>query len=156
MAQKNNDLKKIKEIVEIMKENDLMEVDIKHGDDRILLKRNQPHAASAAYPMMPAQMPAPAGAPAPQAPAEEPAAKDEDLAEITSPIVGTFYSAPSPDSEPYVSVGSQVSPSSVVCIVEAMKVMNEIKAEISGNIVEMCVKNGEPVEFGQVLFKVKQ
>jgi len=76
------------------------------------------------------------------------------LVEIKSPIVGTFYSAPSPDSEPFVEVGSKIEENSVVCIVEAMKVMNEIKAEVSGTIVEILVKNGEAVEYGQVLFKV--
>ncbi len=161
MGQKNNDLKKIKEIVEIMKDKDLVEVDIKHGDDRILLKRAQSEAKMTPYPAMPAGMPA-AAAPATQ-PAQkqageqkqQEAAKDEDLEEITSPIVGTFYAAPSPDSDPYVTTGSKVNPSTVVCIVEAMKVMNEIKAETSGEIAEICVKNGEPVEFGQVLYKVK-
>lgn len=82
-------------------------------------------------------------------------AKDEGLLEIKSPIVGTFYSSPSPDSDPYVEVGSAVSSNTVVCIVEAMKVMNEIKAETSGIIAQVCVKNGQAVEYGQVLFKVR-
>ena len=79
----------------------------------------------------------------------------EDLVEIKSPIVGTFYATPSPDSEHYVEVGSTVSPQTVVCIIEAMKVMNEIKAENSGTIAEILVTNGQAVEFGQVLFKLK-
>jgi len=79
----------------------------------------------------------------------------EDLVEIKSPIVGTFYVAPSPDSEPYVELGSAVKSQAVVCIIEAMKVMNEIKAETSGTIVEILVTNGQAVEYGQVLFKVK-
>jgi acetyl-CoA carboxylase biotin carboxyl carrier protein len=79
----------------------------------------------------------------------------EDLVEIKSPIVGTFYVAPSPDSEPCVEVGSVVRPQTVICIIEAMKVMNEIKAETGGTIVEMLVTNGQAVEYGQVLFKVK-
>ena len=82
-------------------------------------------------------------------------AKREDLLEIKSPIVGTFYEAPSPDSEPYVEAGSRVDPQTVVCIIEAMKVMNEIKAEVSGTIVERTVKNGQAVEYGQVLFRVR-
>lgn len=77
------------------------------------------------------------------------------MAEIKSPIVGTFYSAPSPDSKPYLTIGSKVNPDTIICIIEAMKVMNEIKAEASGTIVEILCKTGEAVEYGQVLFKVK-
>jgi len=80
---------------------------------------------------------------------------DEDLVEIKSPIVGTFYVTPSPDSEPYVELGSAVRPQTVVCIIEAMKVMNEIKAEASGTIAEILVTNGQAVEYGQVLYRVK-
>jgi acetyl-CoA carboxylase biotin carboxyl carrier protein len=80
---------------------------------------------------------------------------DDDLLTITSPIVGTFYEAPSPDSNPYVEVGTPVSSSTVVCIIEAMKVMNEIKADVSGTVAQVLVSNGQAVEFGQALFKVK-
>ena len=79
----------------------------------------------------------------------------EDLIEINSPIVGTFYATPSPDSEPYVDIGSEVQAQTVVCIIEAMKVMNEIKAEVSGTIVEVLVTNGQAVEYGQALFRVR-
>jgi acetyl-CoA carboxylase biotin carboxyl carrier protein len=102
-------------------------------------------------PMAPMPMQMPAAAPSA---AGEPV-KDDNLIEITSHMVGTFYSAPSPDSSPYVEVGANVTADTVVCIVEAMKVMNEIKAEISGTIVEVMCKAGQAVEFGQVLFKVK-
>ncbi len=81
--------------------------------------------------------------------------QQENLVEIKSPIVGTFYATPSPDSGPYVEVGSQVTPQTVVCVIEAMKVMNEIKAETSGTIVEVLVTNGQAVEYGQVLFRVR-
>ena len=81
--------------------------------------------------------------------------KGEGLLEIKSPIVGTFYEAPSPDSEPYVEAGSHVDPQTVVCIIEAMKVMNEIKAEVSGTVVEKTAANGQAVEYGQVLFRVR-
>ncbi|HAU36722.1 MAG TPA: acetyl-CoA carboxylase biotin carboxyl carrier protein, partial [Phycisphaerales bacterium] len=87
--------------------------------------------------------------------APAPAKPAENLLEVKSPMVGTFYAAPSPDSEPYIAVGQAISDDSVVCIVEAMKVMNEIKAECAGTITEVCVKNAQPVEFGQVLFRVK-
>jgi acetyl-CoA carboxylase biotin carboxyl carrier protein len=148
MAQKNSDLQKINELIEIMKVNDLVEVEIKHGDDKISLKRRQ------------SQQPVvPAGTDATQISAPEAAAPDQvqkdNLVVIKSPIVGTFYATPSPDSDPFVEVGSQVNPQTVVCIVEAMKVMNEIKAETSGTIAEILVSNGQAVEYGQELFKVK-
>jgi acetyl-CoA carboxylase biotin carboxyl carrier protein len=92
----------------------------------------------------------------PGAKAETEAATDEDLYKITSPIVGTFYRSPAPDKDPYVQVGSKVSDSTVVCIVEAMKLMNEIQAEASGEIVKIYVENGQPVEYGQPLFGIKK
>ena len=161
MTEKDADIKKIKEIVEMMVANDLVEVEIIDGDNKILLKRPQPPQATVTHlPVMaPAMPPAayavPTAAPSP-APAPAPvSAAEEDLVDIKSPIVGTFYAAPSPDSEPYVKVGSDVNTETVVCIVEAMKVMNEIKAETTGTIAKIMVANGQAVEYGQVLFKVK-
>jgi len=95
-------------------------------------------------------------APAQPAPAAEPADETAGLEIISSPIVGTFYRAPGPDKDPFVKEGSKVSPDSVVCIVEAMKLMNEIQAEVSGEIVKIFVENGQPVEYGQPLFGVKK
>ncbi|MBN1805175.1 MAG: acetyl-CoA carboxylase biotin carboxyl carrier protein [Sedimentisphaerales bacterium] len=165
MAENDTDLKKIKEIIEIMKENELLEVKIKNGDNKIFLKRCQPYppvsGALGAVPVMrpevgTAQPLYTAGTEALiqtyGAPTVKPA---DDLMEIKSPIVGTFYATPSPDSEHYVEIGSKVNPQTVVCIIEAMKVMNEIKAETSGTIAEILVTNGQAVEYGQVLFKVK-
>jgi len=159
MAEKDADVQKIKELIKIMKENDLVEIDIQHGDDRVALRRAQPQQAAVApimtsFPGAPGQIMLPQGpmGPAEQAPG---GAKREDLLEIKSPIVGTFYEAPSPDSEPYVETGGRVDSQTVVCIIEAMKVMNEIKAEVSGTIVERTVKNGQAVEYGQVLFRVR-
>jgi len=161
MAQKDTDLQKIKELIEIMEKNGLVEVEIKHGDDKIFLKRyvpQQPIPAGTAA-VQPESIAVPAGVAATQAPvAEMPPsapAKQEELVQIKSPIVGTFYATPSPDSEPYVEVGSHVEPQTVVCIVEAMKVMNEIKAETRGTVVEILVTNGQAVEYGQVLFRVR-
>ncbi|MHC4508047.1 MAG: acetyl-CoA carboxylase biotin carboxyl carrier protein [Planctomycetota bacterium] len=158
MAEKDKDadLKKIKQLIEIMKENGLVEIEIKHDDDKIVLKRAQPQQAFAGVPMMmPESGPGPAGSGVPRVSDEPAAAPQEELVEITSPIVGTFYATPSPDSESYVEVGSTVNPHTVVCIIEAMKVMNEIKAETDGTIVEILVTNGQAVEYGQVLFRVK-
>lgn len=150
--EKRNDLKKVKELVDLMIENDLVEVEIADGDSKIHLKRpghSQPQFAAA--PVQYAHAPAAAPAAAPQA---APAAAD-NLVDIPSPIVGTFYAAPSPDSPPFAKVGDRVTPDTVVCIIEAMKVMNEIKAEKSGTIEKIMVTNGQAVEFNQALFKIK-
>ncbi len=163
MAEKDTDLQKIKELIEIMKDNDLVEIEIKHDDDKIFLKRSggqQPIIT--AVPMAGPQSggaslvqnhPAPTNAESlsqPSAPQQQ-----EELVDIKSPIVGTFYATPSPDSEPYVEISSQVNSQTVVCIIEAMKVMNEVKAETSGTIAEMLITNGQAVEYGQVLFRVR-
>ena len=155
MAEKDADVQKIQDLIKIMKENDLVKIDIKHGDDRISLRRAGPPQPTAVTSPIIASIP---GAPATvSGPEAQPAAvqAQDDLLEIKSPIVGTFYEAPSPDSDPYVEIGSHVNAQSVVCIIEAMKVMNEIKAEISGTIVATPVANGQAVEYGQVLFKVR-
>lgn len=152
MAEKQDDLKKVRELIELMKENDLIEVEVVSGDNKIHLKRPGAVAQQAVMPAMAAPMHA---APVAAAPAQAVPAADAGLVEIKSPIVGTFYAAPSPDSEPYVKTGDRVDADTVVCIVEAMKVMNEIKAETSGSIVEISVKDGQSIEYGQVLFKVR-
>jgi acetyl-CoA carboxylase biotin carboxyl carrier protein len=161
MTQKDADFQKIKKLIKIMKDNDLVEVEIKHGDDKILVKRSQPQqptvtAVPVIAPNSSAEPPAPNTAQNSATKAEPSAPQvEEDLVEIKSLIVGTFYATPSPDSEPYVEVGSPVTPQTVVCIIEAMKVMNEIKAETIGTITEILVTNGQAVEYGQVLFKIK-
>jgi acetyl-CoA carboxylase biotin carboxyl carrier protein len=152
--EKKNDLKKVKELIDLMVEKDLVEVEIVDGDSKIHLKRPNATMSIAAPAQMPMMFPASAPASAPAAaPAAAPA--DDKLAGIKSPIIGTFYSAPSPDSPPYVKVGDHITADTVVCIVEAMKVMNEIKAEMAGTVEKVMVANGQTVEYGQVLFKVK-
>jgi acetyl-CoA carboxylase biotin carboxyl carrier protein len=146
----------VERLMGMMASNDVTELDLEDGKCKISLKRGvftaSPAPAPAAAPLpAPAAGPAPAAAPA----AEEAPAATDNLLEITSPMVGTFYAAPSPDSDAYVKTGDTVHGETVVCIVEAMKVMNEIKAECSGTIAEICVENAQPVEFGQVLFRVK-
>ena len=145
---KEKGLKKVKELIDLMIKNDLVEVEIVDGDSKILLKRPQP-----GQPVV-SQIPVAAVAPAAAVPAsvEEPQGQAEV---IPSPIVGTFYASPSPDSEPYVKVGSRVSEDTVVCIIEAMKVMNEIKAQTSGTIVEILCKAGQAIEFDEPLFKIE-
>ena len=132
-----------------MKEHDLSEIDIREGTVRIRLRRgaNEPIVTMAA--------PRAAAAPAPAvAPAEPVKADESHVAVITSPIVGTFYLSANPESPPYVKVGDHVGPETTVCIVEAMKVFNQIQAEVSGKVQAVLVENGQPVEFGQPLFKV--
>jgi acetyl-CoA carboxylase biotin carboxyl carrier protein len=164
MAQKNSDLQRIEELIEIMKDNDLVEVEIKHGDDKIFLKRSQPESAlGKTVTVVPMIRPGVSAAPARPNEMQTSAAEvrpsdtqhQEGLVEIKSPLIGTFYATPSPDSKPYVEFGSHVDAQTVVCVIEAMKVMNEIKAETSGTIAEVLVTNGQAVEYGQVLFRVK-
>jgi len=148
------DVRDLKKIVQIMNDNDLVEIEIEEEGKRLRLRK--PDAG--AVPMMAAVQAAaaaavPAAAPAPAA--AEPAAASSGEYTITAPMVGTFYRAPSPDADDYVQVGAKIGPESVVCILEAMKVMNEIKAECSGEIVKICVQNAEAVEYGQALFIVK-
>ena len=156
MTQKDSDLKKIKELIKIMQDNDLVEVEIKHGDDKISLKRSQPQQTTiTAIPMVsPNVLPGANGIESTQQD-KSAGAEQQNLLEIKSPIVGIFYATPSPDSDHCVEIGSQVDPQTVVCIIESMKVMNEIKAETSGTIVKILCKAGQAVEYGQVLFKVK-
>ncbi len=152
------DIRKLKELVKLMVENELSELDLRDQSETVTIKRgndNEPvvyHAPAAA----PAAA-APAAAPAAAAPAAEASAPDADagLIAIESPMVGTFYTKPNPESPVFVNIGDQVGPDSVVCLVEAMKVFNEIKAEKSGTIAKMCVSDGDAVEFGQPLYMIK-
>lgn len=153
------ELKEIRQLIDLMKKNDLSVFKMEKEGFKITLKTEagaitQHVVAAPAYSAAPASAPAPAASSA-SAPAAEEKASSSNLREITSPMVGTFYTAPSPDSPPYVEVGQEVNPDTVVCIVEAMKVMNELKAEISGVIAEVVAENGKPVQFGEVLFRVK-
>jgi len=146
-------------LIELMKEHDLSEIDLRQDSKRIRLKRGQDAPAMMAMPSMPpvAQMPpmAAAGAGAVAGAADGDAADDDNSIYITSPTVGTFYSKPNPDSKTFVKVGDVVSPDTVVCLVEAMKMYNEIPAGVSGKIVACLVKNEDPVDVNKPLFKVE-
>ena len=152
------ELKDIKAIIDLMKKNSITEFELEEKDSKLRLKRGInggiPAAQSdEAVPMMSMSAPAPmlsAVAPMPQAPAANTGEID-----VKSPMIGTFYRSPSPEAAAYIEIGSEVSPDTVVCIIEAMKVMNEIKAEVKGIITQTLVENGKPVEFGQPLFKVR-
>jgi acetyl-CoA carboxylase biotin carboxyl carrier protein len=154
------DIRKLKELVRLMVENDLTELDLRDEQETVTVKRPGLHVAPqlmAPAMMAPAMHAAPsaaAAAPAASAPtAAAPAA--EKLPSIDSPMVGTFYATPGPDKAPFVSVGSKVGPDTTVCLIEAMKIFNEIKAETSGTVEEVLVKSGQPVEFGQPLYRIR-
>ncbi|MDV6031325.1 MAG: acetyl-CoA carboxylase biotin carboxyl carrier protein [Phycisphaera sp. RhM] len=141
------DLERIRDIVKLMEEHDLTEVDLQQGDDRIKLGRGGP------APVAPAAAPAPP-APAAAAPVAA-AAIDDGSITINAPMVGTFYSKANPESEPFVQVGQMVSPDTIVCIVEAMKVFNEIPAECSGKVLEVLVADQQAVDFGKPMFRIQ-
>jgi len=143
---------KIKEMVEIMKDFDLTEIEVKDGEKEIKLKKGG-DVTLGGMALNPMAMPQPAAVAAGGAAEAE---KDPNLLEVKSPMVGSFFRAPSPESPPYVTEGDKVNRETVLCIVEAMKVMNEIKAELSGEVAEVLVENGEAVEFGQPLFLVRR
>jgi len=149
------DLKDIKSIIDLMKKNSISEFELEKDNFKIRLKRGQEGAVQVLpedY-VLPATHPAAIPAPAATPPTGNAASTGGQ--EIKSPMIGTFYRAPSPEAASYVDVGSEVDPDTVVCIIEAMKVMNEIKAEVRGVITQVCVDNAKPVEFGQPLFKIR-
>ncbi len=154
-------IEKINALLAMMKENDIVELELEEGEFSVALRKQGafvPPAMQAMQPMGMA-MPAPAApAPAPVAAAAPAAvaAQDPSLTPIKSPIVGTFYRAPSPEAPPFAEEGTVIRKDSVVCIIEAMKIMNEIRAEIDGKIEKVLVESGEPVEYGQPLFLVRR
>ena len=149
------DLKDIKAVIDLMRKNDLSVFEMEKDGFRLKLQKGAGEQTVYAQPAPAPSAPAPtAAAPAAPAPAAE-AEKASALKDIVSPMVGTFYRAGSPEAGPFVDVGKEVSEETVVCIIEAMKVMNEIKAETKGVIAEIVAENGKPVQFGQVLFRVK-
>ena len=161
------DVKDIKQLLNAVSEADLNEFVLETGDYKLSLKRGgevimqaaptlqvaapQAQTPAPSAPVAAAPIPAPVAAPEEVAPATEPAA---NLYEVTAPIVGTFYEAPTPEEPSFVKVGDKVESGKVLCIIEAMKLMNEIEAEVSGTIVEILVANEDPVEYGQALFRI--
>ncbi len=146
----------IEKLAKVLSETGLTEISLEDGEQAITLRKDVIVASAPAAVAAPV-VAAPVSAPVAQAPvsAAEASAPAKKGTPITSPMVGTFYKAPSPDSDPFVSVGSSVNQGDVVCIVEAMKMMNEIESEVSGKVIEICVEDGQPVEFGQVLMYVE-
>ena len=156
------DVKEIKKLIDLMVKNDLRELEIRDGDCRVSLKRGPGDSVpavtlDAVHPVSLAAVPAaeqPGRANEPAKQAEDSAASEE-FESIVSPMVGTFYLAASPENEPFVQAGDTVTADSVVCIIEAMKVMNEIKAGLAGTVAKVLINNGEAVEFGQAIFQVR-
>ena len=161
------DIRKLKELVRLMVANDLTEMDLRDSEEQVTIHRPSVYSApqvtqSPAAPPPQAAAPAPAAAPvpaaAPAAPVVEAEAEVDDtagLVPVASPMVGTFYSAASPDVDDFVKVGDSVGPDTVICLVEAMKIFNEIKAECSGTVQKVLVSSGDSVEFGQDLLLIK-
>jgi len=138
------ELKKLKEFIKFMEDNGLCELEIEEEGKKIRLKKN---VAGVVSPMV-----------IPQAAAEKSASKEEktdNRLEVKSPMVGTFYRAPSPGAKPFIEVGDTINPGDVICIIEAMKLMNEIKSEVAGKVSQILIENGQPVEFGQAMIKVE-
>lgn len=145
------DLKKLKELVALMVDNDLIDLDIRDGEESVSLSRPSTNAVPAYQ--APVAAAVPVAAPAPAAPPVA-AAADSNLTAIESPMVGTFYTATNPETPAFVKVGDQIGPDTVVCIIEAMKVFSEVKAEVSGTVKKIVAKNSDSVEFGQTLMLV--
>jgi len=141
------DLDQLRELIRLLDESNLTEIEVEHDDDRIRVRRDPAPVAVTSQAVAPTALVGSthaSGAP-----------KDDDGNYLTSPFVGTFYRAPSPESDSFVEVGDSITPGQVLCIVEAMKLMNEIESEVAGTIVEILVENGKPVEYGDRLFRIE-
>ena len=154
------DLTYVKKLIKLLSESDVEELEIEEEGKKIRLTKARPASAPVALappPVAAYSVPqaVPASTPSAPAVAAAPAPADAHLHEVKSPIVGTFYRAPAPDAAPFVQVGAAVEPGTVLCIVEAMKLMNEIEAEVAGKVAEILVESGQAVEFGQPLFRIE-
>ena len=150
------DLRKLQTLIDLVSESCVAELEITEGEDRVrIVNRNGAAPVQVHQPVTVAQ-PMPVPVPAPEvAPAPAPTAPQQTGTPLTSPMVGTFYRAPSPGADPFVKVGDTVKKGQVVCIIEAMKLLNEVEADMDGTVKEVCVENGQPVEFGQSLFSIE-
>lgn len=154
------DIRKLKKLIELVEDSGIAELEITEGEESVRIGRYAPSNAQPSAPPMayPAGAPAPAAAPPQETGGNTPAQESEEEPAghiVRSPMVGTFYRAPSPDAKPFVDVGDRVGPNDTLCIVEAMKMLNQIEAEVSGTIAKVLVENGQPVEFDQPMFVVQ-
>ncbi len=146
-------VKALKELLELMKNHDLAEVELEEDGQKVRLRKSEPHVSAAPVAIqgsVPGSQPAEVSADG-----TDEVEEDDDLHRVEAPLVGTFYRAPSPEADPFVSEGDRVDEDTVLCIIEAMKVMNEVTAGESGIVREIFVENGDPVEFGELLFKIE-
>lgn len=154
------DIRKVKKLIELLDESGIAEIEIKEGEESVRISRYAQGAPAVSMAPQPAAMqpqaPAPAESPSSSPAPSTPAEPEETGHQVTAPMVGTFYSASSPGSPPFVQVGDRVKAGDTLCIVEAMKMMNQIESEVSGVIKSVRVQNGDPVEYGQVLFVIDQ
>jgi len=156
------DIRKVKKLIELLEESGVSEIEIKEGEESVRISRH-PTGVVQAFSVPPAYAPPPAatgsapaaapGVPAATPPPAPPAHSPDSV--VTAPMVGTFYAAPAPGAKPFVEIGSEVKPGDVLCIIEAMKMMNQIESDKAGRVVSILVKNGDPVEFGQTLFIIE-
>jgi len=152
------DIRKVKKLIELLEESNLTEIEIVEGEESVRLSRGNTFAPA---PLQVPQAAPPVGVPVQSAPTpvpEEPAPQEEEVPEgelVRAPMVGTFYASPSPEAEPFVSVGQKVSEGETLCIIEAMKMFNQIESDVSGTVVAILTENGQPVEFDQPLFVIR-
>jgi acetyl-CoA carboxylase biotin carboxyl carrier protein len=151
------DIRKVKKLIELLEESGIAEIEISEGEESVRISRYPPGGAFMAPPMAhyAVAAPAPAGGPQPDAagPKPEPAVSGH---EITAPMVGTYYASPTPGARPFVEIGSEVKPGDTLCIIEAMKMMNQIECDVTGRVVSILAENGNPVEYGQPLFIIEE
>jgi acetyl-CoA carboxylase biotin carboxyl carrier protein len=153
------DIRKVKKLIELLEESGVAEIEIKEGEESVRISRHGPGAVTtyvqAAPPAPAAAAPVAAAPAAKPAPAEDAEAASRADTAVTAPMVGTFYGSPAPGAKPFVEVGSEVKVGQTLCIIEAMKMMNQIESDKAGKVVAVLVKNGDPVEFGQPLFIIE-
>jgi len=150
------DIRKVKKLIELLDESGIAEIEITEGEESVRISRYAPGVPAAPLPLAMAAAPV-AAAPAAAAPAAAPAAEaEEDGFEVKAPMVGTFYAASSPGAAPYVQVGDRINEGDTLCVIEAMKMMNQIEADVSGVVKSIRLQNGEPVEFGQTIIVIDQ
>jgi acetyl-CoA carboxylase biotin carboxyl carrier protein len=152
------DIRKVKKLIELLEESGISEIEISEGEESVRISRYpQPGTVTVApAPMAAAPPPAPAAAAAPTETPQPPPPPASRGQQVTAPMVGTFYSGPAPGAKPFVEIGSEVKPGDTLCVIEAMKMMNQIESEFAGRVVSVLVENGSPVEFGQPLFVIEE
>ncbi len=153
------DIRKVKKLIELLEESGISEIEISEGEESVRISRYPNPGTVSVQTLQHPPMMAPPAAPAPAASAEPAAAPPPPVArgqQVTAPMVGTFYSGPAPGAKPFVEIGTEVKPGDTLCVIEAMKMMNQIESEIAGRVVSILVENGSPVEFGQALFIIEE